>query len=180
MGKRNVFSLALAFVLIGGVLFTPPVKSAIQSQSLVGSPSNNGYSNTSSAAPFKLQVQDAETSFAPSNIGIVGIKYLHQPGVMSTVIEVYPGTPAQKAGIRVGDRLLEVDGMNIIPLSSDEVFGVIAGRPGTMTHLKLMRCPNNYGTHLGCNAYGVDIKRMDMNQVASDQVYKVYRYGSMY
>ena len=179
MGKRGIFNLALSLVLIGGVLFTPPVKSAIQSQSLVGgSPSYNN--SSSSSATFKLQAQDAETSFAPSNIGIVGIKYLHQPGVMSTVIEVYPGTPAQKSGIRVGDRLLEVDGMNIIPLSSDEVFGVIAGRPGTIVNLKLMRCPNNYGSHLGCNAYSVDIKRMDMAQVASDQVYKVYKYGSMY
>ncbi len=179
MGK-GILNFTLIFVLIGGVLFTPPVKSAIQSQPLVGgSSSSQSYSNTSSAT-FKLQAQDAETSFVPSNVGIIGIKYLHQPGNMSTVIEIYPGTPAQKAGIRVGDRLLEVDGMNIIPLSSDEVFGVIAGRPNEMVNLKLMRCPNNYGSHLGCNAYSVDIKRMDMNQVASDQVYKVYKYGSMY
>jgi C-terminal processing protease CtpA/Prc len=127
---------------------------------------------------FKLGVSEDMSDFVPSNVGIIGVKYLHKTGETSTVIDVYPHTPAEQAGIQVGDRILEVDGSNIIPLTADQVFAVIAGRPNTDVELKLMRCNQNYGTHLGCRAYIVNLKRMDMNQLASDRVFRVYKYGN--
>lgn len=175
MGTKKFF--CFIFILLGGILISPPVRAELQSQSLLGAPAGV---KGSSGGSFKLGAQDAESSFAPSNVGIIGIKYLHKPGEMSTVIDIYPNTPAEAANVRVGDRILEVDGMNIIPLSSDQVFSVIAGRPGTMVTLKMMRCPNNYGSHLGCGTYTVDLKRMDMNQIASDKIFHIYKYGGMY
>jgi len=127
---------------------------------------------------FKLGVQEAYSDFVPSNVGIIGLKYLHKTGETSTVIDVYPNTPAEQAGIQVGDRILEVDGSSIIPLTADQVFAVIAGRPETTVELKMMRCNQNYGSHMGCRAYSVNLKRMDMNQLASDRVFRVYRYGN--
>jgi|GEM_PF-2674498 len=127
---------------------------------------------------FKLGVQEAYSDFVPSNVGIIGLKYLHKTGDTSTVIDVYPHTPAEQAGIQVGDRILEVDGSSIIPLTADQVFAVIAGRPETTVELKMMRCDQNYGSHLGCRAYSVNLKRMDMNQLASDRVFRVYKYGN--
>jgi C-terminal processing protease CtpA/Prc len=130
------------------------------------------------SSKFKLGVQEAYSDFVPSNVGIIGLKYLHKTGETSTVIDVYPHTPAEQAVIQVGDRILEVDGSNIIPLTADQVFAVIAGRPETTVELKMMRCNQNYGTHLGCGTYMVNLKRMDMNQLASDRVFRVYKYGN--
>jgi len=127
---------------------------------------------------FKLSAQDEQAVVVPSNIGVVGIKYLHRPGSMSTIIDVYPETPADKAGVRVGDNLLEVDGTNVLALNADQVFGLMAGRPGEPVELKLMRCKNNYGSYQGCTPYYVTLKRMDMNYLSSDRVFNIYRYGN--
>lgn len=131
-----------------------------------------------STAPFKLSAVSSDASFVPSNVGIIGIKYLHSKGSMSTVIEVYPDTPAAKAGIQVGDRILEVDGMNIMPFDADQVFAMIAGSPGQPIQLKMMRCSTFRSVYGDCHAYQVNLTRMDMNQVSSDQVFRVYKYGN--
>lgn len=137
---------------------------------------NNSYKNqVQKSSGFKLGVQEEELSYTPSNVGIVGIKYLHKPGSMSTVIEVYPRTPAAAAGIRVGDRLLEVNGTNIIPFSSDQVFSMIAGYPGAPINLKFMRC-NAYG--MNCYSFTSQLVRMDMNKLESDRIFRIYKYGS--
>lgn len=133
-------------------------------------------SRSGSSIPFKLGVEDTVSSYAPSEIGIIGVKYLHRIGEMSTIIAVYPNTPAEAAGIRVGDKLLAVDGVNIMNYTADQVFAAIAGRPGEPVNLKLMRCPNNMP--YGCNTYYKSLKRMDMNAIASDNVFRVYRYGN--
>lgn len=126
---------------------------------------------------FKLSAVTSDASFVPSDIGIIGIKYLHRRGDMSNVIDVYPNTPASNAGVQVGDRIIEVDGLNIIPFDADQVFSLIAGRPGQPVQLKLMRCDSNHGNYAGCRAYELNLTRMDMNQIASDNVFNVYKYG---
>lgn len=173
---KAIFKIILIVLLCE--FLTNSAKAELQSQPLRGSA--NAVNSSATQASFKLGVLDTNSSYAPSNIGIIGIKYLHRPGDMSTVIEVYPGTPAEKAGVRIGDRLLEVDNVSIIPFSSDQVFGLIAGRPGEHIKLKLMRCNRNYGTSLGCSSYDVDLVRMDMAQINSDRIFKIYRYGEMY
>ena len=124
---------------------------------------------------FKLRVENSAATVVPSDVGIIGGKYLHRKGDMSTVIEVYPHTPAERAGVQVGDRVLEVDGLNIMAFDADQVFAMIAGRPGEPVRLKLMRCAGLAGA---CRAYDVNLTRMDMNELASDQVFKIYKYGN--
>lgn len=131
-----------------------------------------------SSRAFKLGASSAESKIAPSNIGIIGIKYLHRQGEMSTVIAVYPNTPAEQAGIRVGDRIMKVDNTNITVFDADEVFSMISGRPGSPINLEVLRCQNNYGSHLGCSTFNVSMLRMDMNYIASDNVFRVYRYSN--
>ncbi len=124
---------------------------------------------------FKLSVANSNATFVPSDVGIIGVKYLHRKGDMSTVIEVYPHTPASAAGVQVGDRVLEVDGTNIMAFDADQVFAMIAGRPGEPVRLKMMRCAGSTGA---CRAYEVNLTRMDMNELASEQVFKIYKYGN--
>lgn len=151
---------------------------SLQSQSL-NMPSQYGALpslNKPSSGAFKLGVEEGEMTYEPSDIGILGLRYLQRPGEMSTVVEVYPHTPAEDAGIVVGDKIVEVDGTNIMPFNADEVFGLIAGRPGTMVNLKMMRCGNGMNGKPWCRTFSATLKRMDMNQLKSDQIYKIYRY----
>ncbi len=68
----------------------------------------------------------------------IGVSILqHRDGVY--VQSVIPGTPADKAGIRYGDRFVEVDGKDATEWSSAEVSRNVRGERGTKVKLKIER-----------------------------------------
>lgn len=123
------------------------------------------------AESFKLYADSETAAYEKSNRGILGIKYLHQKNKNSVVIAVYPNTPADKAGIMVGDQIIAVDGINVMPYDADHVFTLIDGRPGTLVSLNMLRCNPQ------CKPFQIRLTRMDMNEINSDNVFKIYRYG---
>lgn len=68
----------------------------------------------------------------------IGVSILqHRDGVY--VQSVIPGTPADKAGIRYGDRFIEVDGKDAREWTSAEVSGNVRGERGTKVKVKVER-----------------------------------------
>ncbi len=59
-----------------------------------------------------------------------------------TVIAPIKGTPAARAGIQPGDRILRVDGVDVYDRPSDEVALMIRGPEGTQVTLTLVRPPS--------------------------------------
>ncbi|MFL5539186.1 MAG: S41 family peptidase [Longimicrobiaceae bacterium] len=57
----------------------------------------------------------------------------------ATVMKVYPGTPAAGAGVRVGDRIVEVDGQKVTGLPLDRVTAKLLGPQGTTLRAVLVR-----------------------------------------
>lgn len=53
--------------------------------------------------------------------------------------ELYPSSPALRAGVRVGDRLVLVDGRPVAALSLEQAIDRIRGAPGTSVRLQLAR-----------------------------------------
>jgi C-terminal processing protease CtpA/Prc len=125
----------------------------------------------SSASDFSLSASHSSLAYKPSDVGVVGIRYLHKPGTYSQVEEVYPNTPAANSGILYGDRILEIDGISVKPYDANGVFGLMAGKPGEKVRLKLLRCNPN------CYEFSVDLIRLDMNSLTSDTVFRIYKYG---
>jgi len=123
-------------------------------------------------AVYKLETSAYDSDYAKSDKGIIGIRYLHERGSTSRIIQVYPGTPAAKAGIMPDDRLVSVDGLDIRNYNITQVYDLISGMPGQPIKLQIMRCRRG-----NCNTFPVNLVRMDMNRVASDNVFRVYRYG---
>lgn len=68
----------------------------------------------------------------------IGVSILqHRDGVY--VQSVIPGTPADKAGIRYGDRFLEIDGKNAKEWTASEVSRNVRGERGTPVKVKIER-----------------------------------------
>jgi carboxyl-terminal processing protease len=68
----------------------------------------------------------------------IGVSILqHRDGVY--VQSVVPDTPADKAGLRYGDRFLEVDGQDALKWTSAEVSNKVRGERMTPVHLKVER-----------------------------------------
>jgi carboxyl-terminal processing protease len=59
----------------------------------------------------------------------------HQPTILQTV----PGSPAQKAGLRPGDVIAQVDGKPVSELPLEQVVRMVRGKPGTTVHLQILR-----------------------------------------
>ncbi len=55
------------------------------------------------------------------------------------VIRPYPGSPAEKAGIRPGDLIVSVEGVAISSIGPDEAISRIKGRRGTKVRLGVLR-----------------------------------------
>lgn len=56
-----------------------------------------------------------------------------------TVTRVYPGTPAEGAGVRVGDRIVEVDGTDVVGWETSQVTARLLGTPGTGVNVVFRR-----------------------------------------
>jgi carboxyl-terminal processing protease len=56
-----------------------------------------------------------------------------------TVARVYPNTPAEGAGFRIGDRIVQVDGVVINGWPLDRVTGNMKGTPGTQVQVLVRR-----------------------------------------
>src|SRR5690606_8979876 len=62
--------------------------------------------------------------------GGLGMMIEDQQGV-TTVTKVFPNTPAERGGVRAGDRVLAVNGKSTRGLRIEEVSGLLLGEAGT-------------------------------------------------
>ncbi len=64
---------------------------------------------------------------------------ISKSGKYIVIAEPYEGFPAQKAGLKAGDKILEVDGVNVVGKKSSEVSELLKGTPNTALKLKIDR-----------------------------------------
>jgi carboxyl-terminal processing protease len=55
------------------------------------------------------------------------------------IVRVIPGTPAERAGVKAGDKVFTVDGVDVTNLTTDEVAQRVRGLEGTQVTLGLRR-----------------------------------------
>lgn len=68
----------------------------------------------------------------------VGMTIIDRDGVVE-VVRPFPGTPAHKAGLRPGDRIIKVDDRDVVGLTADDVANMVRGQPGTRVKLTIER-----------------------------------------
>ncbi len=64
---------------------------------------------------------------------------IHQQGEYVVISEPYEGSPAQKSGIKAGDKILEINGQKAKGKTYDEVSTILKGQAGTTVSLVLLR-----------------------------------------
>ena len=70
--------------------------------------------------------------------GGVGMTIVSQEGLV-TVEKVFPRTPAERAGIRVGDKIVGVDTANVRGWRIEQVSAKLKGPPGTPVNARFLR-----------------------------------------
>ncbi|MBW4491581.1 MAG: PD40 domain-containing protein [Oscillatoria princeps RMCB-10] len=79
----------------------------------------------------------AQTSDEYAGVGL-STKFKQEPKVL-TVEEVFQNSPAKKAGLKVGDQILAIDGKSTIGMSEEETTNLLRGEAGTKVILKIYR-----------------------------------------
>ena len=103
------------------------------------------HSSYMSPQDFALFQSDTEGEF-----GGVGLEVDARNDVL-TVIAPIEGSPAERAGIRSGDKLLAVDGETAVGLGLEKMVRKMRGKPGTHVKLTIRRDPKS-NAHANANA----------------------------
>ena len=82
---------------------------------------------------FRKLFEDQSSQFYGIGVSILQ----HRDGVY--IQSIIPGTPADKAGLRYGDRFVEIEGKNAKEYSSAEVSKNVRGERGTPVNVKVER-----------------------------------------
>lgn len=94
-----------------------------------------------------------------------GIGLLLAPGLGTTVLFPFPGSPAERAGIRVGDRIVQVDGTELAAIDParlvQEAQKLLRGPAGTRMRLTVER----EGTHLELEAERAEVRRRSVRWI---------------
>lgn len=97
-----------------------------------------------------LELGDPYTMFLPPDrlkrlgeqiagvYGGIGLNVNKRDGVL-TVIEPFPGSPADKAGVQMGDRLVAVEGISTEHMEPEDIGKLVRGAPGTKVGITLER-----------------------------------------
>ena len=69
----------------------------------------------------------------------IGVAILWQEGLGYEILDVFDGSPAQKAGLQAGDIVTAVDGQNAATLGAEATLAAIAGETGTSVAVSFIR-----------------------------------------
>ncbi|MCX7748642.1 MAG: S41 family peptidase [Clostridia bacterium] len=84
--------------------------------------------------------EEAETFFNDIHGSYEGIGIMvAKVGEFVEIIKVFPASPAEKAGISSGDKIVEVEGKNMVGASTDEVVSLIKGEAGTKVTIGIVK-----------------------------------------
>ena len=98
---------------------------------------------------LKGNIQEDITQVKPlTGIGVIGLRFIHQSGYPSYIEQIYSNSPAKKAGILPRDLIFAIDGMRTDYLSSDEVYRLLSGEPGTKVKIFITRGQSMFNVEL--------------------------------
>ena len=93
--------------------------------------------------PYSVYMtQDEFTSFAQQTAGVYGgIGVIVTPGEddLITIVSPIEDTPGERAGLKTGDKIIKVDGVEFYAKNMDEAVKVMKGKPNTNVTLTIMR-----------------------------------------
>jgi carboxyl-terminal processing protease len=104
-----------------------------------------------------------------SGIGI----YIGMKNDQLAVISPIAGTPADKAGLRSGDRIVTIDGKSADNMALEEAVSLIRGRRGTLVTLGILRGKNKDPKNYKIVRDKIEIKSVESKPLSEKGIYYI-------
>lgn len=100
----------------------------------------------------------------------IGIEFLLWKDTI-IIANIIPGGPSEKAGMKIGDKIVQVDGkvLNGMNLKNEDVFKLLKGKGGTVVHLGIYRMFDKKNLDFDITRGSVAIKSVDAFFMADDK-----------
>lgn len=96
--------------------------------------------HTSAMTPDVWEELRMSTRGAFEGIGIrITTDYREPCGGDLTVVDVFKGTPAEKAGMKMGDKIVRIEGDSTVNITTGEAADQLRGEPGTKVKVGILR-----------------------------------------
>lgn len=94
-------------------------------------------------ASFDAGVSVHQEYVQPAERGVIGVEFQlpasSQGGGYPSIIQLLPGAPAHRSGLRLGDTILSVDGLPAQGMSRRALDAAISDVPGTVVRFEVFR-----------------------------------------
>src|SRR3989344_2845038 len=131
-----------------------------------------GYPYTTFMPPVEAKMFDEDIS---GNFGGVGMEIGMKDGVI-TVVAPLKNTPADQAGIKAGDKIIEIDGKITSGVSVDEAVRLIRGESGTEVVLLVIHPDTNEPIEISITRGTIEIPTIDA-ELRADGVFVISLYN---
>ena len=112
---------------------------------------------TSYVNPKQAEQEVENRSGSFQGIGAVLQARNQTAGTIVQVINVYQGSPADDAGVKIGDIFVEIDGKNVRDATTDEIVSLVRGPEGSDVRLGLRRPGERKPVRLNVTRGSIDI-----------------------
>jgi carboxyl-terminal processing protease len=123
---------------------------------------------------FRPAGADDFESQIKGEISGIGAQIEDKAGVI-TVVTPLPGSPAEKAGLMVGDEIIEADGHPLSGIGSDKAVSFIRGERGTTVMLKIRR--NGAEMNLSIMRDTISIPEIDVKWQGDIAIVQLMQFG---
>ncbi len=115
-----------------------------------------------------IEQRAIEEQYAGEFSGI-GIHFEVRKDIL-TVVSPIPGTPADRMGLRAGDRIIEIDDVSAVGISNDEVHRRLRGPEGTKVKITVQRTGESKPFELILTRGRIPIHSIDAAFILSDGI----------
>ena len=106
---------------------------------------------------------------------VIGAELANKADVL-TIVAPLKNTPAWNAGIKAGDRILEIDGKSTNGMSSEEAVKMIRGKEGTSVDLTILRPGEKQTKHIKITRAKIEIPTIE-TEMRKDGIFVIKFYS---
>lgn len=119
------------------------------------------YFSESQIESFRFQNEEGEASSG------MKVKKIDDQIVITRIVE---DSPADEAGLKIGDKIQEVNGESISTRSAEDVMNIIVGQPGSQMSIRIVRPGTTDSKDFTMTRGGMDGKNVPYSGMVADNV----------